>query len=189
MACTGRTATTNAMGKGSTQVQHLMQTEVPPSLLAKWLEIWTREHQIPRALRVELRPHTAGSDLLALNLLDESGARVAGVVFATIQDRRGHSILSIRDQETFDTSLRKKRLMTLIHLFLIHRYKIVSVHYVSPTDDNHRQTEGMKAMGIFDEVSDEVGQIIVADVNTARVQELLGSDGVELRKLIVSASK
>lgn len=188
MACTGRTATTNAMGKGSTQAQHLMQTEVPPSLLGKWLEVWTQEHQIPRALRVELRPHTAGSDLLGLNVLDESGAKVAGVVFATIQDRRGHTILSIRDQETFDTSLRKKRLMTLLHLFLIHRYKVISVHYVSPTDDNHKQTEGMRAMGIFDEVNDEVGQIIVADVNTARIQELLGSDGIELKKLIASAS-
>jgi isocitrate lyase len=188
MACTGRTATTNAMGKGSTQTQHLMQTEVPPSLLGKWLEIWAQEHQIPRSLRVELRPHTAGSDLLALSVLDDSGEKVAGVVFATIQDRRDQNILSIRDQETFDTSLRKKRLMTLIHLFLLHRYRIVSVHYVSPTDDNHKQTEGMKAMGIFDEVKDEVGQIIVADVNTARVAELAGADGTELRKLIANAS-
>jgi len=189
MACTGRTATTNAMGRGSTQVQHLMQTEVPPSLLGKWLGIWTQEHQIPRALRVELRPHTAGSDLLGLNVLDESGTKVAGVVFATIQDRRGHTILSIRDQETFDTSLRKKRLMTLLHIFLIHRYKAVSVHYLTPTDDNHKQTEGMRAMGIFDEVNEEVGQIIVADVNTARVQELLASDGVELKKLIERPSR
>jgi len=188
MACTGRTATTNAMGKGSTQVQHLMQTEVPPSLLGKWLEVWTQEHQIPRSLRVELRPHTAGSDLLGLNVLDESGTKVAGVVFATIQDRRGHTILSIRDQETFDTSLRKKRLMTLLHIFLIHRYKAVSVHYLTPTDDNHKQTEGMKAMGIFEEVNEEVGQIIVADVNAARIQELLASDGVELKKLVASTS-
>ena len=189
MACTGRTATTNAMGKGSTQAQHLMQTEVPPSLLEKWLKIWAQEHQIPRSLRVELWPHTAGSDLLVVNVLDDSGASVAGVVFATIQDRRGQTILSVRDQNTFDTSLRKKRLMTLIHLFLIHRYKSVSVHYLTPTDDNHRQTEGMKAMGIFDEVNDEVGQIIVADVNTGRVQELLDPDGGELRKLIGNASR
>jgi isocitrate lyase len=188
MACTGRTATTNAMGKGSTQTQHLMQTEVPPSLLGKWLATWAQEHQIPRALRVELRPHTAGSDLLAVNVLDDSGAVVADVVFATIQDRRGHTILSIRDQNTFDTSLRKKRLMTLVHLFLIHRYKIVSVHYLTPTDDNQKQTEGMKAMGIFEEVNHEVGQIIVADVNTARIAELAGADGTELRKLITNAS-
>jgi isocitrate lyase len=188
MACTGRAATTKAMDKGSTQVQHLVQTEVPPSLLERWLEIWTQGHQIPHSLRVELRPHTAGSDLLALSVFDESSTRVASVVFATIQDRRGRTILSIRDQNTFDTSLRKKRLMTLLHLFLIHRYKIVSVHYVSPTDDNHKQTEGMKAMGIFDEVNDEVGEIIVADVNIAHVQELLDANQVDLRKLIGNAS-
>ncbi len=35
MACSGRTATTAAMGKGSTQVQHLVQTEVPVRLLGR----------------------------------------------------------------------------------------------------------------------------------------------------------
>jgi len=74
--------------------------------------------------------------------------------------------------------------MTLLHLFLIHRYRIFSVHYLTPTDDNRRQTEGMKAMGMFDAVNDEVGEIIVADVNSGRVQELLLSDQVELRKLV-----
>jgi isocitrate lyase len=135
-----------------------------------------------------LRPHTAGSDLLVVSVLDDSGTKVASVVFAIIQDRRGRNILSVRDQNTFDASLRKKRLMTLIHLFLIHRYRIVSVHYLTPTADNQRQTEGMKAMDIFDAVNDEVGEIIVADVNSGRVQELLGSDQVELRRLIGSAS-
>jgi isocitrate lyase len=188
MACTGRAATTKAMGKGSTQAQHLVQTEVPPSLLERWLEMWTQGHQIPHSLRVELRPHTAGSDLLGLSVLDESGAKVAGIVFATIQDRRGRTILSIRDQNTFDTSLRKKRLMTLLHLFLIHRYKISSIHYLTPTNDNHKQTEGMKGMGIFDQVNDEVGEIIVADVNATRIQELLDPDQVDLRKLIGIAS-
>jgi isocitrate lyase len=188
MASTGRVSTTVAMGKGSTQVQHLVQTEVPPSLLEKWLDLWTQEHRIPRSLRVELRPHTAGSDLLAVSVLDDSGTKMASVVFAVIQDRRGRNILSIRDQNTFDASLRRKRLMTLLHLFLIHRYRIFSVHYLTPTDDNRRQTEGMKAMGVFDAVNDEVGEIIVADVNSGRVQELLGSDQVELRKLIGTGS-
>jgi isocitrate lyase len=184
MACTGRTATTGAMGKGSTQVQHLVQTEVPPSLLEKWLVIWTQENQIPGTLRVELRPHTAGSELLEINILNEARETVANVIFATIQDRSGRTILSIRDQNTFDTSLRKKRLMTLVHLFLIHRYKIVSVHYLTPTDDNQRQTEGMKAIGIFDQVNDEVGEIIVADVNAECIQELVDPDQGELKKLI-----
>jgi len=43
-------------------------------------------------------------------------------------------------------------------------------------------------MGIFDAVNDEVGEIIVADVNAERVQGLLGSDQVELRSLIGNAS-
>ncbi len=34
MAASGQTATTKATGEGSTQVQHLVQTEVPPKLLA-----------------------------------------------------------------------------------------------------------------------------------------------------------
>jgi isocitrate lyase len=79
--------------------------------------------------------------------------------------------------------------MTLIHLFLIHRYRIFSVHYLTPTEDNQRQTEGMKAMGIFEAVKDEVGDIIVADVNAERLQDLLGSDQVELRKLVGNPSK
>ena len=37
MAASGRTAATKAMGKGSTQHQHLVQTEVPTRLLEEWL--------------------------------------------------------------------------------------------------------------------------------------------------------
>ena len=32
--------------------------------------------------------------------------------------------------------------MTLVQLFLIHRYSAASLHYLTPTDDNHRQTQG-----------------------------------------------
>jgi isocitrate/methylisocitrate lyase len=56
------------------------------------------------------------------------------------QDRRGRNILSVRGQNTFEEALRKKRLMTLVHLWLVHRYKSDSVHYVSPTEDNRYQT-------------------------------------------------
>ncbi len=184
MASSGRTASTKAMGKGSTQVQHLVQTEVPPRLLEEWLEIWTAKHEVGGPFQVELRPHTAGSELLDLRILDPNGKRVAAVVFTPIQDRQRKRFLSIRDQETSDTSLRRKRLMTLIHLFLIHRYKSVSVHYVSPTEDNQHQTAGMRALGIYDDVRTEIGQIIVANVNTERVAGLLNPDRIELTKLI-----
>ena len=46
MALSGRTATTKAMGKGSTQFQHPVQTEVPPKLLEEWLDIWRKRHGI-----------------------------------------------------------------------------------------------------------------------------------------------
>jgi isocitrate lyase len=74
--------------------------------------------------------------------------------------------------------------MTLSHLFLIHRYKIDSVHFVTPTEDNHRQVERMKERGIFTTVAKEVGQIIVAEVNKDRVTQLLAPDRIALTTLI-----
>ena len=184
MASSGRTATTKAMGKGSTQSQHLVQTEVPRKLLEEWLEMWTEHYQLPGPLRIVLRPHTAGLELMELSVVNQEKDKMANVIFEKIQDRRGRIILSVRDQNTFDVSLRKKRLMTLIHLFLIHRYKAVSVHYVSPTEDNEYQTQKMKSHGIFSQVSIEVGQIIVADVNAERLEELLEPGREALEKLI-----
>ncbi len=183
-ASSGRTATTKAMGKGSTQHQHLIQTEVPKKLLEEWLALWSEHYRLPGPLRVELRPQSAGSELLELALVSRGSDKEANVIFAPIQDRRGRTILSVRDQNTFDEKLRKKRLMTLIHLFLVHRYKADSVHYVTPTEDNQYQTAKMKSHGIFSEVKTEVGQIIVADVNPARIAELLAPDRVQLGKLI-----
>jgi isocitrate/methylisocitrate lyase len=184
VASSGRTATTKAMGKGSTQHQHLVQTEVPKKLLEDWLAMWVDHYDLDGPLRVELRPQRAGSELLELAIVGNEQEMVANVIFAPIHDRRGRSILSVRDQNTFDEKLRKKRLMTLIHLFLVHRYEADSVHYVTPTEDNQYQTTKMKSHGIFSEVSTEVGQIIVADVNHARIEELLEPDRIKLGRLI-----
>jgi isocitrate lyase len=184
MASSGGTAATKAMGQGSTQHQHLVQTEVPTKLLEEWLAMWTTYHQIHDSLRVGLRPHTAGSELLELTLSNTSGEKVANVIFAVIADRRGRNILSVRDQNTFDSALRKKRLMTLNHLFLVHRYKIWAVHYVSPTDDNRYQAQKMKTHGLFSDVHDEVGHVIVADVNAEGVKALLAPDRDRLNSLI-----
>jgi isocitrate/methylisocitrate lyase len=184
MASSGRTATTKAMGQGSTQVQHLVQTEVPTRLLDDWLKIWTETNRVTGSLRAELRPMTAGSELLELRIFNPSKEKVANIVFADVHDRRGHKILSVRDQNTFDPAMRNKRLMTLAHLFLIHRYKSGSLHYVTPTEDNQRQTQKMKTLGIFNDVHTEIGQIIVAAVNTPRIGELVAADRVALRTLI-----
>jgi isocitrate lyase len=183
-ASSGRTATTKAMGKGSTQHQHLIQTEVPKKLLEEWLAIWSEYHGLEEKLRVGLKPQRAGSELLELAIGAEGEERLANVVFAPIHDRRDRSILSVRDQNTFAEPLRQKRLMTLVHLWLIHRYKADSVHYVSPTEDNQYQAAKMKAHGLFSGVTTEVGQIIVADVDHASVERLLAADRVALGKLI-----
>jgi isocitrate lyase len=183
MAASGRTAATKAMGKGSTQHQHLVQTEVPTRLLEEWLAAWTSHWDRAGRIRVELRPHTAGSDLLELRVVEEPGETLANVTFASITDRRGRSILSIRDQHTAP-SIRRRRLMTLVQLFLIHRYRAGSVHYVTPNEDNQSQAQRMQDLGIFTAVRTEIGQIIVAEVDRGYVGELVGPDAGRLSELI-----
>ena len=75
-------------------------------------------------------------------------------------------------------------MMTLIHLYLIHRYKASAVHYVTPTEDNQYQARKMKNHGIFSDVHSEIGQIIVAQVNRERITQLLEPDRVALIRLI-----
>ncbi len=187
-ASSGRTATTKAMGKGSTQFQHMIQTEVPPSVLEGWLDAWATHYKITEKMSVRLRPHSPGSDLLELRIEGKDGEIFANIVFAHILDRSDRHIMSVRDQNNFREDLRQKRLMTLMHLFAIHRYDVVSVHYVTPTDDNQKQAAGMKdKLGIFDSVTTEIGDIIVASVNTERVRELLSTDGRQLEKFISKA--
>ena len=183
-ASSGRTATTKAMGKGSTQHQHLVQTEVPKKLLEEWLALWSEHYQLPEKLRVQLRPRRAGSDVLDLGIYGDGDEPLANVVVDPIKDRHGRSILTVRDQNTFSEQLRKKRLMDLIHLWLIHRFKAEIVYYVTPTEDNIYQTEKMKTHGIFSDVYQEVGEIIVADVNKPRIEELLAPDRQALGRLI-----
>ncbi|OBF61722.1 isocitrate lyase [Mycobacterium sp. 852002-51971_SCH5477799-a] len=183
-ASSGRTATTKAMGEGSTQHQHLVQTEVPKKLLEEWLAMWSENYNLDEKLRVQLRPRRAGSDVLELGIYGNDDEQLANVIVDPIKDRHGRSILQVRDQNTFAEKLRQKRLMTLIHLWLVHRFKADAVIYVTPTEDNQYQTAKMKSHGIFSEVYQEVGEIIVAEVNRPRIAELLQSDRVALRKLI-----
>jgi isocitrate lyase len=184
-ASSGRTATTKSMGEGSTQHQHLVQTEVPKKLLEEWLALWGDHYKIGETLSVRLRPRRAGSDVLDLGIYgDNPDEPLANVVVDPIKDRHGRNILTVRDQNTFAEKMRQKRLMDVIHLWLIHRFKPEIVYYVTPTEDNIYQTEKMKSHGIFSNVYQEVGEIIVADVNQARIDELLGSDREALKRLI-----
>lgn len=188
-ASSGRTATTKSMGKGSTQHQHLVQTEVPKKLLEEWLALWSEHYQLGEKLRVTLRPRRAGGEVLELGIYGtrEDGADdelLANVLVDPIKDRQGRSILTVRDQNTFAEKLRQKRLMTLIHLWMVHRFKADAVYYVTPTEDNIYQADKMKAHGIFSDVHKDVGEIIVAEVNQARIAELLEPDQAALKRLI-----
>ena len=182
-ASTGRTATTKAMGKGSTHAQHLVQTEVPTKVLDGWLKQWSEHHKWGKTLTAKLRPHRSGSDLVALHVTDGGDDDVANIVFAAIQDRRGRNIISVRDQSV-DKEYRQKRLMTICQLFLMHRYEPDKVHFVTPTDDNQAQTQGMKKMGLFSDVNTEIGDIIVAAVDRDFVKELVQPDSAALKDLI-----
>jgi isocitrate lyase len=186
-ASSGRTATTKSMGKGSTQHQHQVQTEVPTTLLEEWLGMWGEYYELGEKLRVQFRPLRAGGEVLELGIYGKRGddeEKLANVLVDPIKDRYGRSILTVRDQNTFAPQLRKKRLMTLIHLWLIHRFKADAVYYVTPTEDNVYQTEKMKSHGIFRDVHQDVGEIVVADVNQERIEELLAADGQALQRLI-----
>ena len=65
--------------------------------------------------------------------------------------------------------------MTLVQLFLVHRYGASSIHYLTPTDDNAAQAERMRDLGLFSTVQTEIGQIIVGQVDRARVAELVAA--------------
>jgi isocitrate lyase len=175
------------MGAGSTQHQHLVQTEVPKKLLEDWLALWSEHYQLGEKLRVQLRPLRAGGEVLELGIYgerDDGEEKLANVLVDPIKDRNGRSILTVRDQNTFAEKLRQKRLMTLVHLWLVHRFKAEAVYYVTPTEDNIYQTEKMKSHGIFRDVQKDVGEIIVAEVNQPRIDELMASDGAALQRLI-----
>jgi len=86
-ASSGRTATTKSMGKGSTQHQHLVQTEVPKKLLEEWLALWSEHYELGEKLRVTLRPRRAGSDVLELGLYGGHGQKPAHGPFDPNKDR------------------------------------------------------------------------------------------------------
>ncbi|MBI4264486.1 MAG: isocitrate lyase family protein [Acidobacteria bacterium] len=183
MAVSGRTAATKAMGKGSTQVQHLVQTEVPPRLLGQWVEKWAAHHQYACNLRVQLRPQTAGSELLQLRVLNARQEALAEVVASVLRDRQARTLLLVREQYTVSEA-QHKGLMTLAQLFLIWRHHVEFVHYLTPNDDDQHVAIEMADVGIFRRVSAETSHVIVGEVDEVRVAEFVGRDVTALEWLI-----
>ncbi len=187
-ASSGRTATTKAMGKGSTQFQHQLNIELPTSLLKDWVSEWAEVNGIEGGFNVKMRPQGAGSSVLELCVLKD-GEKVANVVFSALRDRYKSTILSVRDQNTFFAEFRRKRLMTLLHLFLLNRFKSNAVHYLTPSRDNVGQCEGMKRYGIYKNVKEEIGHLIVADVNVDQVSKYKDNNGEKVKELLATASE
>lgn len=185
-ASSGRTATTSAMGKGSTEFQHVKHTELPTKLLSEWIATWASHNNISESFNIQLKPHVPGSSVMELQLIT-GNEKAANIVFALVTDRKHKPILSIRDQNMFRMDLRQKRLMTLMHIFLINRYKSDSVHYLTPTDDNMVQCQGMKKLGIYAKVNNEIGQIIVAEVAKKQLNIYLDSPS-EIMRIIEKES-
>ena len=176
-ASSARTATTKAMGKGSTQVQHLKQTELPKKVLEDWLATWTETNGIDEQLgsgcdRAAKAPTCSSSTSSARTA---RSAPTSSSRPSTTARAAGSSRSATR---TRLTPAAPKRLMTLIHLYLFSRYKVDSVHYVAPTDDNAAQCERMKSLGIYTTVSNEVGAIIVAEVDQTAVRAFTESEAI-----------
>jgi len=147
------------------------------------VENWAESHGIDGDFKVLMRPQGAGSSVLELSVL-RNEEKVANIVFSSLVDRYKSSILSIRDQNTFVQEFRRKRLMTLMHIFLLNRFKSNAVHYLTPSKDNVGQCEGMQRRGIYKNVKEEIGHLIVADVNVDNVAEYLEKDGQKTNELL-----
>ena len=159
-----------------------MNTELPTNVLADRIKSWSEINEIQGDFKVKLRPQNPGSTVLELAVLKD-GEKISNVVFSSLMDRNKHQILSIRDQNTFEVKYRKKRLMTLLHIFLLNRFKSNSVHYLTPTEDNTKQCEGMAKRVIYKDVNEEVGQLIVAEVDNKAVAKYV-EDSMSIEQLL-----
>lgn len=179
-AARGPSLTTSSMGGKSTETQHRKAVEVPTSVLERWLRMWS-DHWSRQGLykqgelSVELKERWAGSEEMMLNVFDEARDKIAEIIFRVDKDREGRRFLAVKDQNTVK-KYRNRRLMSLIHFFLLHRYKADLVHYVTPTHDNRLSVQRMIQNGVFRAARTDDPNIIAIEVDTARAQKIFAND-------------
>lgn len=181
-AVSGRTATTKAMGKGSTQFQHLKQTELSVKVLHDWIDQWADYYQVTGSFKVTLKPYKPSSYIMELGLWYED-QKIANIIFTIVTDRNSKNILSVHNQNMFKQAFRRKRITALMHIFLINRFKADSIYYLTPTEDNRAQCAAMQKYGIYTSVSDQVGEIITTEIETQYTANFL-TDETLLSKFI-----
>jgi isocitrate lyase len=126
-------------------------------------------------LSVELKELWAGSEHMMLNVFDEAHDKIAEITFRVDRDRAGRKYLAVKDQNTVK-KYRSRRLMTLMHFFVLHRYKIDLVYYVAPTHDNRMSVQRMMHNGVFRQARTDDPNIIAIEVDTARAQRIFAND-------------
>ncbi len=179
-AARGPSLTTSSMGGKSTETQHRKAVEVPTSVLERWLRLWT-DHWNKQGLydqgglNVELKEHWAGAEEMMLNVFDEARDKIAEIIFRVDKDREGRKLLAVKDQNTVK-KYRSRRLMSLMHFFLLHRYKTDLVHYVTPSGDNRLSVQRMIHNGVFRSARTDDPNIIAIEVDTARTQKIFAND-------------
>jgi isocitrate lyase len=191
-AARGPSLTTSSMGGKSTEVQHRRAIELPTSELERWLRMWAAhwsEQGLYKGgeLSVELKERWAGSEDMMLNVFDEARDKIAEIIFRVDRDRAGKKFLAVKDQNTVKR-LRSRRLMTLMHLFLLHRYKTDLVHYVSPTEDNRISVQHMIGYGVFREARTDDPNVIAFEVDSSFVHRIFLSDR-SLKRFIARPSE
>jgi isocitrate lyase len=188
-AARGPSLTTSSMGGKSTEAQHRKSIEVPTSVLERWLRMWT-EHWSKQGLykggelSAEVKERWAGSEEMMLNIFDDARDKIAEIIYRVDKDRAGRKFLAVKDQNTVK-KYRAHRLMTLMHFFLLHRYKTDLVHYVTPTDDNRLSVSRMIQNGVFREARTDDPNVIAIGVDTARAQKIFANDE-SLRRFIIN---
>lgn len=179
-AARGPSLTTSSMGGKSTETQHRKATEVPTSVLERWLRMWSGHWNKQGLydqgeLSVELKERWAGAEEMMLNVFDEARDKIAEIIYRVDRDREGRKFLAVKDQNTVKR-FRNRRLMSLLHFFLLHRYKIDLVHYVTPSSDNRLSVQRMIHNGVFRSARTDDPNIIAIGVDTARAQKIFAND-------------
>lgn len=179
-AARGPSLTTSSMGGKSTETQHRRAVEVPTSVLERWLRMWT-DHWNKRGiykqgeLSVELKERWAGAEEMMLNVFDEARDKIAEIIYRVDRDREGRKFLAVKDQNTVK-KYRNRRLMSLMHFFLLHRYKTDLVHYVTPSGDNRLSVQRMIHNRVFRSARTDDPNVIAIEVDSARAQKIFAND-------------